>query len=203
MDDTRQIKDANTVAGALRVLHILAAANHELARASGESALLQAVCEAAVTKGAYLAAWIRLAQYGRDKAVCPVARYGFEQAYLFSEPVTWADTERGQGPAGRAIRTGSTRVTRNVLTNPDVGSARKAAIERGFQSCIGLPLSRNRRAFGALLVLYFAIIDDVLERTARIATSFLAYRRLPSSVGDVASRQCIRRVDSRRPARVP
>ena len=148
----RHLNDAGTVAGALRVLHILAAANQELVRASSESAFLQAVCEAAVKKGGYLMAWTGLAEYGQDKAVRPVAQQGYEEGYLAAANITWANTERGQGPAGRAIRTGRTQVNRNILTNPVTASWRKDAIELGFQSSIGLPLKRDLGAFGTLII---------------------------------------------------
>ena len=148
----RRMNDTGTVEAGLRVLHIVAAANEELARALGESAFLQAVCEAAVKKGGYLRAWIGLAEYDEDKAVRPVAQYGYEEGYLDSTSITWADTERGQDPAGRAIRTSRTQVNQNVLTNPLLVSSRKAALEQGFQASIGLPLKRYHGAFGAFTI---------------------------------------------------
>ena len=148
----RHMNDAGIVAGALRALHILAAANQELASGTSEFAFLQAVCEAAVKKGGFLMAWVGLAEYGQDKAVRPVAQYGYEEGYLASTTITWADTEQGQGPAGSAIRTGRTQVNRNVLTNPLSISSRKVALEQGFQASIGLPLKRDLGAFGALTI---------------------------------------------------
>ena len=148
----RLMQDAGTPAGALRALRTLAAANHELVRASSESTFLQTVCEIAVKKGGYLMAWIGLAEYGQDKAVRPVAQYGYEEGYLASTGITWADTKRGLRPAGTAIRTGRTQVNQNVLTNSLLSSSRKTALKQGFQASIGLPLKRELGAFGALTI---------------------------------------------------
>ena len=42
----------------------------------------------------------------RTKSVRPAAYSGFEQGYLETLRITWADTDRGRGPTGTAIRTG-------------------------------------------------------------------------------------------------
>ncbi|MDE1989779.1 MAG: EAL domain-containing protein, partial [Betaproteobacteria bacterium] len=49
-----------------------------------------------------------------------------------------------------AIRTGSTQVNQNWLTNPRMKPWRKAALEQGYQASIALPLMEDGRAFGAL-----------------------------------------------------
>ncbi|MDE2132594.1 MAG: EAL domain-containing protein, partial [Betaproteobacteria bacterium] len=53
-------------------------------------------------------------------------------------------------PTGTAIRTGSTQVNQNWLTNPRMKPWRKAALEQGYQASIALPLMEDGRAFGAL-----------------------------------------------------
>jgi putative nucleotidyltransferase with HDIG domain len=148
----QQLHDAGTAAGALRALPTLAAANHELVRASSEPAFLQAVCEAAVKKGGYLRAWIGVAEYGEDKAVRPVAQCGYEEGHLASAGITWANTERGQDPAGRAIRTCESQVVRNVPADSPTSQQNGGAPERAVRASIALPLKRNFGAFGALTI---------------------------------------------------
>lgn len=148
----RHIHDARSAAGALRALRTLAAANQALVRATSESGFLQAVCEVVVEKGGYLMAWAGIAEHGQDKAVRPAAQCGLENGNLGLSNITWADTEPGQGPEGLAIRTGRTQVNQNVLTNPLSAPWRKAAIERGVQSSVGLPLKRECGAVGALII---------------------------------------------------
>jgi putative nucleotidyltransferase with HDIG domain len=144
--------DAFAMAGSLRALRTLAAVNQKLVRSSSESEFLQAACEIVVKTGGYLMAWVGFAEYGQDKGVRLVAQYGYEEGYLASTNITWASTGRGHGPAGSAIGTGRTQVNQNVLTNPLTAPWRKAALERGFQSSIGLPLKRDLGTFGALTI---------------------------------------------------
>jgi putative methionine-R-sulfoxide reductase with GAF domain len=144
--------DALAMAGSLRALRTLAAVNQKLVRSSSESEFLQAACEIVVKTGGYLMAWVGFAEYGQDKGVRLVAQYGYEEGYLASTNITWASAGRSHGPAGNAIRTGRTQVNQNVLTNPLTAPWRKAALERGFQSSIGLPLKRDLGTFGALTI---------------------------------------------------
>jgi putative nucleotidyltransferase with HDIG domain len=144
--------DAHAMEGALRALRTLVATNQELLRSSSESKFLQTACRIAVETGGYLMAWIGFAEYGHDKRVRRVGQYGQEKGHLASTNITWADAEQGQDPAGSAIRTGRTQVQKNVLTSPLIAPWRTAAIECGFQSCIGLPLKRDLGTFGALTI---------------------------------------------------
>lgn len=152
MDVAQHKNDTLTLAGALRALRTLSAVNEELVRATDEPAFLQAVCKVAVEKGGYLMAWVGLAEHGQDKAVRLVAKYGNEEGYLGSANITWDDTERGQGPTGRAIKTGRPQVNQNVLTNPVMAPWPKSALERGFQSSIALPLKGEPGTVGALSI---------------------------------------------------
>ena len=47
-----------------------------------------------------------------------VARAGADDGYVDLAAVTWADTERGRGPAGTAIREQRTVVMRDLRANP-------------------------------------------------------------------------------------
>ena len=51
--------------------------------------------------------------------MAPVAHAGYEEGYLETVRVTWADTERGHGPVGKAIRTRELTVLRDVTHHPD------------------------------------------------------------------------------------
>jgi len=74
----------------------------------------------------------------------------FEEGYIDTLKITWADTERGHGPTGTAIRTGKPTPCRNMLTDPRFEPWRKEAIKRGYASSIVLPLMAGGKAFGAL-----------------------------------------------------
>jgi PAS domain S-box-containing protein len=66
--------------------------------------------------------------------------------------VTWAEVERGRGPTGTAIRTGRPIVCYDTLTDPSFAPWRVRAVERGFRSCIALPLMIEGRTMGALSI---------------------------------------------------
>ena len=100
----------------------------------------------------YAMVWIGYADDDEDKTVRPVAHAGFEEGYLEMLNVTWADTERGRGPTGTAIRTGLPSTCRNMLTDPLFAPWREQAIKRGYSSSIVFPLLAAGIAFGAITI---------------------------------------------------
>jgi diguanylate cyclase (GGDEF)-like protein/PAS domain S-box-containing protein len=135
-----------------RALRLLSDCNATLVHAEEEHKLLSDICRLAVETGGYLMAWVGFADQDAAKTVRPVAQSGYEQGYLDSVNITWADTDRGQGPTGSAIRTGVTVVSHDCLTDPNMAPWREAAITRGYQSSIALPLVGKRRVLGTLTI---------------------------------------------------
>jgi len=129
-----------------RALTTLSACNQALIRATDEMELLNEVCRICVEVGGYRMAWVGYAEPtgagGRDegKTVRPVAQKGFEEGYLDTVNITWADTERGRGPTGTAIRTRQPSIARNIPQDSNFAPWRAAAIQRGYASSIALPL---------------------------------------------------------------
>ena len=141
-----------------RALRLTSLCNQEMVRATDEPALLQAICRIAVEHGGYRMAWVGFAEQNETKSVRPMAQAGFEEGYLKTVNITWADAERGCGPTGTAIRTGQPVLARNIPTDPAFGPWRAAAIQRGYGSSIALPLLSEGRCFGALMM-YAAEVD--------------------------------------------
>lgn len=133
-----------------RALRLLSRCNSVLIHAQNEQELLTDICKLTVETGGYLMAWVGMAEKDAAKTVRPVAQSGYEEEYLASINVTYADTERGHGPTGTAIRTGTTVVNQDCLTNPDMRPWREAAIKRGYRSSVSLPLIFQRQVLGAL-----------------------------------------------------
>ena len=133
-----------------RALRLISLFNQEMVRATDETAFLQAACRIAVTQGGYRLAWIGFAEQNEAKSVRPVAQHGFDQGYLETVNITWADAERGRGPTGTAIRTGQPVVARNFATDPALGPWREAALKHGFTSSIALPLPGEGGCLGSL-----------------------------------------------------
>ena len=141
-----------------RALRLISLCNQELVRATDEAALLQAVCRLAVEQGGYRLAWVGFAEQDEAKSVRPAAQAGFEDGYLDTVNITWADVERGRGPVGTAIRTAKTVRVPDSLTDPTFAPWRVEASQHGYASCIALPLITEDRCIGAL-TLYAAKPD--------------------------------------------
>jgi len=130
----------------------LSKCNQVLIRSIDESTLLQQICDIAVEEAAYRFCWIGRAEHDEAKSVRPVARSGFEAGYLDNLNITWADTDRGQGPTGTAIRTRQTVVAKDIATDPKMIPWRAEALKRGYASSIAIPLLIDSAVFGALMI---------------------------------------------------
>ena len=135
-----------------RTLTALSHSSQAMMRALEEPPYLQEVCRIIVEDCGHAMVWIGYAQDDQDKSVLPAACAGFEEGYLETLKITWADTERGRGPTGTAIRSGQVNICRNILTDPRLAPWRQDAIQRGYSSSIALPLINDGKAFGALTI---------------------------------------------------
>jgi PAS domain S-box-containing protein len=148
-----------------------------IVRAPDEATILAELCRMLVAHGGYRFAWVGLAEQDEAQSVRPVAQAGFEDGYLETLQVTWADTERGRGPTGTAIRTGQPCSARAILTDPAYGPWRAEAVKRGYASSLVLPLKAEGVVFGALCI-YSAIPDAFDSEGTRLLTELandLAY----------------------------
>jgi len=133
-----------------RALRTLSACNQATVRATREADLLKQVCRIIVGEGGYRLAWVGYAEHDPAKTVRPVAQAGYEEGYLQTLKITWADEERGRGPTGTAIRTGRPALARNIHTDPHFEPWRAEAIKRGYGSSCVLPIHFHRQVWGAL-----------------------------------------------------
>lgn len=135
-----------------RALRVLSGCNNVLIHAESEENLLVDVCRTIVDAGGYRMAWVGMAEQDEAKSVRPVARYGAEAGYLDQVHISWSDTERGSGPTGTAIRTGTPQVNANFAADPRALPWREDALRRGYASSVALPLRDQRGTFGALSI---------------------------------------------------
>jgi PAS domain S-box-containing protein len=150
-----------------RTLRALNHSNAARIRATDESAYLQEVCRNVVEDCGHAMAWIGFAEDDAERSVRPVASAGLKDGYLETLNITYADTKRGRGPTGRAIRTGRTSYCRNMHTDPRFAPWRREAIRLGYASSIALPLMSDGRCFGALN-LYSTIPDAFCKEEVRL-----------------------------------
>ena len=69
--------------------------------AADEAALLEQICTIVIEDCGHAMVWIGFAEEDEGKTVRPVAHAGFDDGYLQTLGITWADTERGLGPYRR------------------------------------------------------------------------------------------------------
>ena len=135
-----------------RALKVLSDCNEAVVYATEESEFMKEVCRIIVQDGGYRLAWVGFKEQDNTKTVRPVGQWGFEVGYLDTLNVTWADTDRGRGPTGTAIRTMRPSIARDIMTEPCFAPWRAAATERGYASSIALPLIADGESFGALSI---------------------------------------------------
>jgi HD-GYP domain-containing protein (c-di-GMP phosphodiesterase class II) len=108
------------------------------------------MCRVGVEVGGYRLAWIGFVERDEAKTVQPVAWAGEHPEFIQTANITWAETERGLGPTGTAIRTGEAQINQNVETNPVMVPWRAEMLRHGFKASTALPLKKNSEVFGAL-----------------------------------------------------
>jgi PAS domain S-box-containing protein len=136
-----------------RELRAISYCNQVLLRATDEQSLLQEICRIVCEEAGYRVAWVGYAEHDEARTVRPVASTGVEEGYVANLDITWADTERGRGPSGTAIRTGETSCLEDYATDPRGAPWRESALQHGFRSAIALPLKdEHGDVFGSLAV---------------------------------------------------
>lgn len=152
-----------------RELKAISKCNQALMRAEDEQTLLNDICRFICDEAGYRMLWVGYAENDDAKTIRPVAWAGFDSGYITAAKLTWADdTERGQGPAGKAIRSGEIIYAQDFTVGPQMAPWRESALKRGYRSAIALPLKdESARAFGVLLI-YAAEINAFTTEEIRL-----------------------------------
>ncbi|MDD5296766.1 MAG: ATP-binding protein [Rhodocyclaceae bacterium] len=130
----------------------LSTTSQAVASAGSEAQLLDEACRIVREDCGYRLVWIGLAENDAARTVRPVAEAGYEDGYLATVNITWADCERGRGPTGSSIREGRAVVNHDVLNNPAFAPWRDQARQRGYASNAAFPIQSGGAVFGALTV---------------------------------------------------
>ena len=143
----RQLRRAN------RELQAVTNCNQALLRACDEETLLREICRIVCDDAGYRMAWVGYAERDEAKRVLPVASAGHGQGYMETAGIVWADAERGHGPTGTAVRTGTTTWVEDFATDPTAAPWRESARRFGYRSAIALPLKDEAGVtYGALSI---------------------------------------------------
>ncbi|WP_137892832.1 EAL domain-containing protein [Ramlibacter sp. 2FC] len=155
---------------ALRVLHRV---NGVVTHAQDRARLPQAICDAVVETGGYLQARVGEALHDEARTVKVLAQAGEDLLDEAWPAMRWDGSEHGLGPTGTAIRTGQTRLVRNVAADPNFGPWREQALRRGHGSVLAVPLRGPDQSVWGVLTIVAAEPDAfdaeevaLLEETA-------------------------------------
>ncbi|MGE5470769.1 MAG: PAS domain-containing protein [Bacteroidota bacterium] len=149
------ISERHQASGALnrqnRALRLMSGVAQALIRHDDERRMLNDICNIAIEIGGYCHAWIAQATDDREKRIIPLAESGFPEGHLASLTISWADdVPAGQGPTGRAIRSGQPVIVHDVQEAPTYAPWREFAAQSGFRSSAALPLRIDGRVIGTL-----------------------------------------------------
>jgi len=160
-----------------RTLQALSRSSQTMVLLEDETPYLYEVCRIITQDCGHALAWVGFAEQDEARTVRPVAYAGFEAGYLDTLQITWADTGRGRGPTGTAIRSGQVSLCRDIRTDPQFAPWRAEALQRGYAACIVLPLLNAGTAFGVLSI-YSRELDPFSDNEVALLTELangLAY----------------------------
>ena len=152
-DISERKKIENDIFRMNRELQAIRECDQMIVHSTDETALLTDVCGILCTTAGYRLAWIGSVEHNEEKSIRPLVWHG-DGEYLASANITWADTERGRGPTGFAVRTGNIHFFQDFAIDSDAEPWRKAALSRGYRSSIAIPLKDNYGSVFAVLSLY-------------------------------------------------
>lgn len=135
-----------------RELQAISHCNQILVRAVDEQSLLDAICRIVCEEAGYCMAWVGYVEQSEARRLLTVAKAGMEAGYLQQVNTTWADDDPlDENPCGVAIRTGETICIDDLTDDAAMTPWREAALQRGYRSCIALPLKdEHANTFGVL-----------------------------------------------------
>jgi PAS domain S-box-containing protein len=155
-----------------RALRLLSEVNRAVTTASEEADVLKRVCEIITQVGQLPLAWVGFARDDAAGSVEPVASAGRAVGYLERISVSWADVAEGNGPIGRALRSG--RTVAMSTQDPSFLIWREPAAAFGLRSSIAIPVPIGQNPLRTVLSIYaceprsfFPEEIEVLEDLAR------------------------------------
>ncbi|RKD95771.1 bacterio-opsin activator domain-containing protein [Halopiger aswanensis] len=164
---------------------------HAVITTETQAELEQRVCDRLVESDAYRFAWIGGVNPGSDQVV-PKAAAGVEEGYLETVDISVAeDDPSGQGPSGKAIRTGEVQITNDIQTDSGFEPWREEANERGYRSSAAIPIVHEDLVYGVLNIYaespraFTAPEQEILSRIGDIiAHAITAIERRDALVSD-------------------
>ena len=153
VDITERVRVEQDLKRTNRALRTLGQGNAVVVRSASERELLNDMCHVIVDEGGYRMAWIGEVQRDAGSTVRFLAWAGEGADRLASGlGISWAEGAAGNGPTGRAIRTGEPQTSQDVLADPSMAPWAEAAREYGIASGVTLPLNDRSGVFAVLRI---------------------------------------------------
>lgn len=132
-----------------------ASASAALVQSDDLQDLMEAVCQAIVTQSAYVLAWVVAVDTSSDHSTHLKSLSGAGPALGYMDGLALSsssDFAEGNGPTGRAIRSGRPYLLNDTQTDPVFMAWRERAEHYGIRSSVTVPFKRSGEVTGALLV---------------------------------------------------
>lgn len=154
-----------------RLYAVSSAINETIVRVRDPEELYRVACQIAVEKGLARLAWVGTLDATRTRLE-PVARHGQDGGYVDCIVSRLLSLETGNGPAGRALRTGLA-VVDNDVAHSEAFFFREEALARGLLSCAAFPIVAEGRP-GGVLCIYGDRVDFFLEEEFSVLSALAA-----------------------------
>jgi len=132
-----------------RMYAVLSDVNQAIVRTRSPDALYQNVCRIAVESGGFLFAWVGLIEE-KTNILHPVAWYRPDETYVKQIVIDFSHPELGNGPAGRAFRSGIHFISNQTRIDDVMGPWRAEATARGFRASAAFPI----KVFGKVIGIF-------------------------------------------------
>lgn len=134
----------------VQLLQAITNGRQQLIYAGNPVEIYMNLCKILVDYCGYIVAGVFLIKNNLAKELEPVAIYGSASGYLEDLRVSWGDNELGQGPFGRAIRTGRPQIFNNVLNQPGFKPWAERARQYNINSSASIPLMLQGDKIGVI-----------------------------------------------------
>jgi PAS domain S-box-containing protein len=145
-----------------RINDLLLETIQALVQTTSRDAIERTITRRLTDSDLYALAWVGEPELDGDRIV-PRTHAGTERGYLADIALPGEDGISGDGPAGRAVRTGDVQVAN--VGDPVFEPWRDRAVTRGLESLLAVPLQHGETVYGALAV--YATREDAFTERER------------------------------------
>ena len=149
-------------------LAVISKTNSVLVHAKSEHELYVGACESVTSQDSFPLAWVGIPINDEKKSVQVFAYAGNATEYLEGIEVSWGDTPLGNGPSGKAIRSGQVQFNNNMLSSPLFTPWMERARKFNLQSSFSLPIKLSNGEVVAAFMVYSEIPDAFGEEELKL-----------------------------------